>query len=60
MYSTVMIVNYIVPLKVDKGVDLKSYHHNEKKIVNYVWWLDIAVIISQYIQIMNHHVVDLN
>lgn len=37
MYSTVMIVNYIVPLKVDKGVDLKSYHHNEKKIVNYVW-----------------------
>lgn len=33
MYSTVMIVNYIVSLKIDKGVDLKGYHHNEKKIV---------------------------
>ena len=32
MYSTVMIVNYIVSLKIDKGVDLKGYHHNEKKL----------------------------
>ena len=48
-------------MKVAERVELKSAHHKKRKLCNYVWWWVLSrltvVLISQYVQILNHFAV---
>ena len=63
MYITVSIVNHIALYiwKLLKRVDLKSSYHKKKIATIYggECYLDIAMIIVQYTQILNYYVVHL-
>ena len=62
MLHLTIVQYYISYLKVAKRVDLKSSDPGGKLSCNYVWWWVITrlgVIMSQYIQVLNHDIVHL-